>query len=121
MLHALDCARDEAAARPGGQGSEPNRPESVHGLAKPEQVMEKGGLKTLAYKLLSLNTTAFADGEPAPAEQVGRGRARCAPALAGGPREGARGVRPRGQAQAVRAPPEPRGELVSQQRASSAR
>ncbi|MEM8885586.1 MAG: carbamoyltransferase C-terminal domain-containing protein [Planctomycetota bacterium] len=56
VLHAPDCAAmrrllDEADRKM------PSRPASVHGLGSAEQILEKGNLKKLAYRLGALNTT----------------------------------------------------------------
>ncbi|MHC4956338.1 MAG: carbamoyltransferase family protein [Planctomycetota bacterium] len=56
LLHTLDGVEMrrllEAAAK-----KSPTRPDAVHGLPNPDHILAKGGLKKLAYSLLSLNTT----------------------------------------------------------------
>ncbi|MCZ6571956.1 MAG: carbamoyltransferase [Planctomycetota bacterium] len=56
VLHVLDCAAMRRLLKEADR-RQPERPDAVHGLTSPEQVFAKGGLKKLAYHLLSLNTT----------------------------------------------------------------
>jgi len=55
LMHTLDGATMRRLLAEAARKT-PDRPKEVHGLPNPEHVFAKGGLKKLAYRLLSLNS-----------------------------------------------------------------
>jgi carbamoyltransferase len=106
----LELLLQEALART------PGAPRRVHGLSDPEQTMQKGALKELAYRIAGSNDGALARAGARSRAGLGRARAERPQALVRGAAGRPRAPGPLGQAAAGRAPPLARRQCLAGER-----